>query len=141
MFTPDLLKGRTLLVTGGGSGLGAAMARRFAELGARLWLCGRREGMLEQTAAEIREATGATVQWLRCDLRDAAQVETMMEAIWADGGLDVLINNAAATFIAQTERLSARAVDAALAPTLHGTTYCTLEAGRRWIDAGRPGWC
>ena len=139
MFRTDLLRGKRILVTGGGSGLGAAMAGRFAELGASLVLCGRRVAVLTETAGHIRAATSATVEVHGCDLRDAAAVAAMFEAIWATGPLDVLVNNAAATFIAQTERLSARAADAVLAPTLHGALYCTLEAGRRWIAEGRPG--
>ena len=139
MFEKDLLKGKRILVTGGGSGLGAAMGRRFVELGADLVICGRRLELLEATAARIRSDLGGSVTTLGCDIRDGAAVEAMMETIWADAPLDVLVNNAAATFIAQTEHLSFRAADAILAPTLHGTMYCTLAAGRRWIDGGHRG--
>ncbi|MFN5883292.1 MAG: SDR family oxidoreductase [Burkholderiales bacterium] len=139
MFQTDLLAGKRILVTGGGTGLGAAMARRFAELGAGLVLTSRRPDVLEKTANEIREATGASVQVLRCDVRDPAAVEDMVEQAWAQGPLDILVNNAAANFIAQTEHLSARAADAILASTLHGTLYCTLECGKRWIANGRRG--
>ena len=139
MFQTDLLAGKRILVTGGGTGLGAAMARRFAELGAALVLTSRRPDVLEKTANEIREATGASVQVLRCDVRDPAAVEDMVEQAWAQGPLDILVNNAAANFIAQTEHLSARAADAILASTLHGTLYCTLECGKRWIANGRRG--
>src|SRR4029079_5460687 len=76
---------------------------------------------------------------IRCDIRDGASVEAMMEAIWREAPIDVLINNAAATFIAQTEHMSFRAADAILAPTLHGTMYCTLAAGKRWIDSRHKG--
>ena len=138
MFRSDLLQGKRVLVTGGGTGLGAAMAARFAELGASLVLCGRRAAVLEEAATQIR-AGGAAVEIQACDLRDAQAVEAMLDAIWQTAPLDVLVNNAAATFIAQTERLSARAVEAVLGPTLHGALYCTLGAGRRWIDGGRGG--
>jgi NAD(P)-dependent dehydrogenase (short-subunit alcohol dehydrogenase family) len=138
MFEKSLLKGKRILVTGGGSGLGAAMGRRFLELGAELVICGRRLELLEATAAEMR-ANGGTVGVQRCDIRDGAAVEVMMDAIWRDGPVDVLINNAAATFIAQSEHLSFRAADAILAPTLHGTMYCTLAAGKRWIDGKHKG--
>lgn len=138
MFQTDLLAGKRILVTGGGTGLGAAMARRFAELGASLVLTGRRTEVLEATADGIR-ALGANVQTLACDIRDADAVERMVEEAWSAGPLDVLINNAAANFIAQTEHLSTRAADAILAPTLHGTMYCTLSVGRRWIEQGRTG--
>src|SRR4051795_2032805 len=133
MFEKGLLAGKRILVTGGGSGLGAAMGRRFAELGAELIICGRRLELLEATAAEIRSEMGAKVSVARCDIRDGAAVDAMMDSVWAEAPIDVLVNNAAATFIAQTEHLSFRAADAILAPTLHGTMYCTLAAGKRWI--------
>jgi NAD(P)-dependent dehydrogenase (short-subunit alcohol dehydrogenase family) len=139
MFEKNLLANKRILVTGGGSGLGAAMARRFAELGAELVICGRRLELLEQTAAQLRGDLGAKVGVIRCDIRDGAAVEAMMEAIWRDGPLAVLVNNAAATFIAQTEHLSFRAADAILAPTLHGAMYCTLSAGKRWIEGHHKG--
>jgi NAD(P)-dependent dehydrogenase (short-subunit alcohol dehydrogenase family) len=139
MFEKGLLEGKRILVTGGGSGLGAAMGRRFVELGAGLIICGRRLEVLEATAAKLRGDFGAKVDVIRCDIRDGAGVEAMMDAIWRDAPLDILVNNAAATFIAQTERLSFRAADAILAPTLHGAMYCTLAAGKRWIEAGHNG--
>jgi len=139
MFENGLLKGRRVLVTSGGSGLGAAMGRRFLELGADLLICGRRLELLEQAAAEMRSATSGKVAIHRCDIRDGAQVDAMMHGIFAEAPIDVLVNNAAATFIAQTEHLSFRAADAILAPTLHGAMYCTLAAGRRWIEGKRKG--
>jgi NAD(P)-dependent dehydrogenase (short-subunit alcohol dehydrogenase family) len=139
MFEKGLLKGKRILVTGGGSGLGAAMGRRFLELGAELVICGRRLDRLEATAAEMRAVLGGKVVTMACDIRDGGAVEATMDAIWREAPLDVLVNNAAATFIAQTEHLSFRAADAILAPTLHGTMYCTLAAGRRWIEAKRKG--
>ena len=139
MFQSDLLAGKRILITGGGTGLGASMARRFAELGASLVLSGRRAEVLTSTAQTIREASGASVQTLTCDIRQSEAVEHMIEAAWQEGPIDVLVNNAAATFIAQTEHLSARAADAILAPTLHGALYCTLACGRRWITQQRPG--
>src|ERR1700751_3006562 len=139
MFEKGLLAGKRILVTGGGSGLGAAMARRFFELGAELIICGRRFELLEASAAEMRLAAGGEVSAIRCDIRDGGSVEAMMDAIWREGPLDILVNNAAATFISQTEHLSFRAADAILAPTLHGTMYCTLAAGKRWIDAAHKG--
>ena len=139
MFEKTLLAGKRILVTGGGSGLGAAMAKRFAELGAELTICGRRREMLDATAQHLHDETGATVHAMPCDIRDAAAVDGMMDAIWRDAPLDALINNAAATFIAQSEHLSPRAADAILAPTLHGTMYCTLAAGKRWIESNHRG--
>jgi NAD(P)-dependent dehydrogenase (short-subunit alcohol dehydrogenase family) len=139
MFEKNLLAAKRILVTGGGSGLGAAMGRRFLELGAELIICGRRLELLEATAAAMRLDPGGKVTAIRCDIRDGAAVEAMMDAIWREAPLDVLVNNAAATFIAQTEHLSFRAADAILAPTLHGAMYCTLAAGKRWIEAGHGG--
>ena len=139
MFEKSLLEGKRILVTGGGSGLGAAMGRRFVELGAKLIICGRRLELLEETAARIRGDLGREVAAIRCDIRDGAAVDAMLDEIWRGAPLDVLVNNAAATFIAQTERLSFRAADAILAPTLHGALYCTLGAGRRWLEARRRG--
>ena len=139
MFEKNLLAGKRILVTGGGSGLGAAMGRRFVELGAELIICGRRLEVLEATAVQMRSDPRGRVTAIKCDIRDGGDVDAMMDAIWRDGPLDVLVNNAAATFIAQTDRLSFRAADAILAPTLHGAMYCTLGAGRRWIDAQHKG--
>jgi len=95
--------------------------------------------MLEATAARMRGEPGGKVAAIRCDIRDGADVDAMMDAIWREAPLDILVNNAAATFIAQTEHLSFRAADAILAPTLHGAMYCTLAAGKRWIEAGHKG--
>src|SRR3954469_15968472 len=139
MFEKGLLAGKRILVTRGGSGQGAAMARRFVELGAELIICGRRLELLEQTAAQLRGERGGNVSGIRCDIRDGASVDAMMDEIWREAPLDVLVNNAAATFIAQTEHLSFRAADAILGPTLHGAMYCTLGAGKRWIEGKHNG--
>ena len=139
MFEKGLLAGKRILITGGGSGLGAAMGRRFAELGAELIICGRRLEVLEAAAAAIRAECASQAHVIRCDIRDGAAVEVMMETIWRQAPLDILVNNAAATFVARSEQLSFRAADAILAPTLHGAMYCTLAAGKRWIAAGRKG--
>jgi len=139
MFEKGLLANKRILVTGGGSGLGAAMGRRFVELGAELIICGRRLELLEATAAQMRGKLGGTVSVVRCDIRDGAAVDAMMDSVWREAPLDVLVNNAAATFIAQTEHLSFRAADAILAPTLHGAMYCTLAAGKRWIEGAHKG--
>src|SRR4030088_3480003 len=135
MFEKGLLAGKRILVSGGGTGLGAAMGRRFVELGAELIICGRRLELLEATAVQIRSDLGGKVGAIKCDIRDGAAVDAMMDAIWRDAPLDGLVNNAAATFIAQTEHLSFRAADAILAPTLHGAMYCTLSAGTTLSNA------
>ncbi len=139
MFAPGLLSGKRILVTGGGTGLGRSMARRFAELGADLVLVGRRLDVLQAAAAEIGAATDVEVTTHSVDVRDPAAVDAVMETCFAERGIDVLVNNAAANFIARTETLSHRAADAVLNITLHGPLYATTAAGRRWLAAGRPG--
>ena len=139
-FSLELLRGRKALITGGGTGLGLAMARRFAELGADIAICGRRTEVLSQAADEIRSAApGRQVSHEVCDIRDPDAVIAMMDRVWDSGAPDILVNNAAASFIAQTHMLSHRAADAVLGATLHGALYCTLEVGRRWIEAAVPG--
>ncbi len=140
MYLPDLLAGKRILITGGGTGLGKSLGRRFAALGADLIICGRRADVLEATAAEFRAASpGARITPVSCDIRDPAAVDAMMDAIWTDGPLTTLVNNAAGNFIARTEKMSPRAADAILNVSLHGAMYCTLAAGKRWISAGDPG--
>lgn len=139
MFRSDLLSGKRILVTGGGTGLGRSIAQRYLELEAELVICGRRTEVLEQTSQELRSATGGVVSFVQCDVRNADQVDAMMEQIWQSGPLDILVNNAGANFIARTDKLSARAIDAVLNIVLHGTFYCTVACGKRWIEGGRPG--
>jgi NAD(P)-dependent dehydrogenase (short-subunit alcohol dehydrogenase family) len=139
MFRTDLLQGKRILVTGGGTGLGKSIAKRYLELGADVVICGRRVEVLDAAAAELREATGCGVETHSCDIRDADAIDQMMSKIWAKAPLDVLVNNAAANFIARTESLSPRAIDAVLNIVLHGSFYCTTNVGRRWIEAGRKG--
>jgi len=139
MFQADLLRGKRVLITGGGSGLGKSMGRRFLELGAELAICGRREAVLEETAAEFETAFPGRASWHACDIRDAEALEAMIEAIWRDRPLDVLVNNAAGNFLAKSETLSPRAVDAVVRIVLNGTANATLACGRRWLEAGRPG--
>ena len=136
MFQTDLLKGKRILITGGGTGLGFSMGRRFLELGAGLVICGRRAEVLREAAAKLGGDTGGKVETQVCDVRDADAVETMVEAIWAEGPLDCLVNNAAGNFIARSEELSPRAIDAVLGIVLHGSAYCTTACGRRWLKTG-----
>jgi NAD(P)-dependent dehydrogenase (short-subunit alcohol dehydrogenase family) len=139
MFQNDLLKGRTILITGGGTGLGRAMALRFAELGGQLFLAGRREDPLKETVADIR-AKGARAAYTLADIRDFAAVEAMVAAAEKEfGSVDTLINNAAGNFIARTEKLSPNAFNAVIGIVLQGTFYCTLALGRKWIEAQQPG--
>lgn len=133
MFQSNLLKGKRILVTGGGSGLGKVMAQRYAELGADLVICGRRVEVLDEAAREIAKATQRSVETYPCDVRNPEAVETMVEAIFQKGPLHGLVNNAAGNFISRTEDLSHRAVDAVLGIVLHGTAYVTLACGKRWL--------
>jgi NAD(P)-dependent dehydrogenase (short-subunit alcohol dehydrogenase family) len=140
VFREDLLKGKRILVTGGGTGLGREMAAKFAELGAALYLCGRRKSVLDRTAAELMEKHGGPVKCHAVDIRDAAAVDAMVQAIWDDGGpLTGLVNNAAGNFISRTEDLSPRGFDAVANIVLHGTFYVTQAVGRRWIAGGNKG--
>jgi len=137
MFTRDLLRGKRILITGGGTGLGKGMAQRFLELGAVVYICGRREEMLKQTAAEF--AAKGTIHGIACDVRSLESVEGMVEAIWKDGALDVLVNNAAGNFIARTEDLSPGAWNSVIGIVLMGTLNCTMACGRRWLTGGHKG--
>jgi NAD(P)-dependent dehydrogenase (short-subunit alcohol dehydrogenase family) len=139
MFRTDLLAGKRALITGGGTGLGKSIGRRYLELGAELYICGRRADVLEATCAELSSATGGKAHAVVCDVRDPDSVDALLTRIWQRGPLDILVNNAAANFIARTDKLSHRAVDAVLGIVLHGSFYCTLGCGRRWIEAARPG--
>lgn len=140
MYANDLLAGKKILITGGGTGLGKSIGKRYLELGAELVIAGRRKEVLDATAEEFRAALpGARVATVQADVRDAESVEAMMEEVWRSGPLDVLLCNAAANFIARTETLSSRAVDAVLDIVLHGSFYCAIAAGKRWIAEGRPG--
>jgi NAD(P)-dependent dehydrogenase (short-subunit alcohol dehydrogenase family) len=139
MFQPDLLAGKRILITGGGTGLGKSMGRRFLELGAGLAICGRRAEVLEATAREHEKATGGVVTAHACDVRDADAVEAMVERLLEDGPLHALVNNAAGNFVARSEELSPRAIDAVVGIVLRGSVSCTLACGRRWLAAGQPG--
>jgi NAD(P)-dependent dehydrogenase (short-subunit alcohol dehydrogenase family) len=139
VFRSDLLAGKRVLVTGGGTGLGFSMGRRFVELGAHLVICGRREGVLKSAADKIEAEFGRRADVHPCDIRDPDAVEAMIDRIWSDRPLDILVNNAAGNFIARSETLSPRGLDAVLGIVLHGTGYATLACGRRWIAEGRGG--
>jgi NAD(P)-dependent dehydrogenase (short-subunit alcohol dehydrogenase family) len=139
MFQADLLRGKKVLVTGGGTGLGKSMGRRFLELGAELVICGRREEVLAETVAEFHTDYLGRASWRACDIRDGEAVERVVGGIWQDGPLDVLVNNAAGNFLAKSETLSPRAVDAVVGIVLGGTANMTLACGRRWLAEARAG--
>jgi NAD(P)-dependent dehydrogenase (short-subunit alcohol dehydrogenase family) len=139
MFQSDLLHPKRILITGGGTGLGKAMAHRFLQLGATVYICGRREDVLERTAAELSAATNGPIHALACDVRNLDAVEAMIDSIWEAGALDVLVNNAAGNFIARTEELSPRAFQSVIGIVLLGTLHATMACGRRWLKAGHKG--
>lgn len=139
-FQPDLLAGKAILVTGGGTGLGRAMGERFLQLGATVVISSRREAVLRAAADEMMAAHGGRVVPIACDVRDPEAVARTVADAWEQcGGLDGLVNNAAGNIASPTERLSHRAVDSVLGIVLHGSFYCTLELGKRWLEAGRKG--
>jgi NAD(P)-dependent dehydrogenase (short-subunit alcohol dehydrogenase family) len=119
MFHKDLLQHKRILITGGGTGLGKGMAARFLELGATVYICGRREEVLKATADELK-AKGP-IHAIPCDVRSLEAVEQMIESIWKEGALDILVNNAAGNFIARTEELSPRAWESVINIVLMGT--------------------
>ena len=144
MFQKDLLQGKRILITGGGTGLGKATAQRFLELGAEVYICGRRQDVLAATEQELHERTGGggdkkKIHSLPCDVRDGAKVEEMIGAVWNEGPLDVLMNNAAGNFLARTEDLSLGAFQSVIGIVLMGTLHTTLACGRRWLAAARGG--
>ena len=134
MFERDLLKGRAIFLTGGGTGLGRSMALRFAELGARLFLVGRREDPLRQTCDEILHVGGRAAHAI-CDVRDYGAVEAAAaKAEQQFGEIHALVNNAAGNFIARTEKLSPNAFNAVVGIVLTGSFHCTQVFGKRWIQ-------
>src|SRR5216684_9350866 len=137
MFQPNLLHNKRILITGGGTGLGKGMAHRFLELGAEVYICGRRQDVLNDTAKEL--AAQGPIHALPCDVRNVDAVETMIDAIWKDGPLDILVNNAAGNFIARTEELSPRAFESVIGIVLMGTLHATMACGRRWLKSAHPG--
>jgi NAD(P)-dependent dehydrogenase (short-subunit alcohol dehydrogenase family) len=139
MFQKDLLQGKRILITGGGTGLGKAAAQRFLELGGEVYICGRRQEVLAATEAELRELTGGEIHSHACDVRDAAGVEKLIESIWESGPLDVLMNNAAGNFLARTEELSLGAFQSVIGIVLLGTLHTTMACGRRWLAAKKKG--
>ena len=140
MFQPDLMAGQRILVTGGGTGLGKAMAERFLSLGADVAICGRRQSVCDETAAAWRaQFPKARIDTFGVDIRIAQNVEEMIDSLWRSGGLTGLVNNAAGNFIAPTESLSPRAFDAIAGIVFHGSFYVTQAIGKRWVAEAKAG--
>lgn len=140
-FRADVLAGKRILITGGGTGLGKELARHFVAHGAAVHICGRREAVLGQAVAELRTAAqhGGTAAFHVCDVREAEQIDAMVERIWADGPLTGLVNNAAANFIAPSIDISPRGFAAVRSTVMDGALFATLACGKRWIAQGLPG--
>lgn len=140
MFKNGLLKGKRILITGGGTGLGKEIAAKYLELGADLWLAGRRGPVLQETAAQLKKTFGGKVETHAVDIRDAAAVDAMVQRIWDEAGpLTGLVNNAAGNFISPTKDLSPNGFNAIANTVFHGTFYVTHAVGKRWIAGGHRG--
>jgi len=139
MFKDDLLKGQRILVTGGGTGLGKVMAEKFLELGAELFICGRRKSVCDATAFELADKTGGQVTSYGVDIRNAAAVDEMIADIFKTAPLTGLVNNAAGNFISRSEDLSPKGFDAVANIVMHGTFYVTHAVGKRWIAGKHRG--
>jgi NAD(P)-dependent dehydrogenase (short-subunit alcohol dehydrogenase family) len=139
MFNDQLLAGRRILVTGGGTGLGKGMATKFLQLGAEVHICSRRKAVCDETATELMGEYGGRVVSHGVDIRNAMAVDEMIEAIWTGGPLTDLINNAAGNFVSRTQDLSPRGFDAVANIVMHGTFYVTHAVGKRWIAGGHRG--
>ncbi|NQW28335.1 MAG: SDR family oxidoreductase [Flammeovirgaceae bacterium] len=140
MLKEDVFKGKVMVVTGGGTGLGKSMATYFSKLGASVVICSRKFEVLEKTAQEIHDLTGNKVLPIACDVRIYEQVEQVInETERLLGPIDVLLNNAAGNFVSPTERLSHRAFDTVVDIVLKGSYNFTLAMGKNWISAKRPG--
>jgi len=138
-FRPDLLRGKTTLITGGGTGLGRSMALRLAGLGARIAVVGRRPEPLQEVVGKIR-ASGAQAAATTCDVRDPAAVEAALDRIEAElGPVNQLVNSAAGNFLCASEDLSPNAFDAVVRIVLYGSVHCTLALGRRLIQRRQKG--
>jgi len=140
MFKEGLFKGKRILVTGGGTGLGKEIAAKYLGLGAEVWIAGRRGPVLEQTAKELMGAHGGTVRTHAVDIRDAQAVDAMVQRIWDETGpLTGLVNNAAGNFISPTKDLTPNGFNAIANIVFHGTFYVTHAVGGRWIAGGHKG--
>lgn len=134
MLQKDALKNKTVVVTGGGSGLGKAMSQYFLELGAKVVITSRNEDKIQKAAQELTQLTSGEVLAVPCDVRHYDQVEAVVQSTNKHfGSVDVLVNNAAGNFISPTERLSANAFDTIIDIVLKGTKNCTLAFGKHWI--------
>ena len=135
MLRDGALKGKNIVVTGGGSGLGKSMTKYFLELGAQVAITSRNMDKLQKVSEELEQETGGVCFPVPCDVRNYDEVEQMKDQVFEKfGSVDILLNNAAGNFISPTERLSHRAFDIIIDIVLKGTKNCTLAFGKHWID-------
>lgn len=140
MLKPGSLKGKTIIVTGGGTGLGKSMGKYMLELGANLVITSRKKDVLDKTAAELELQTGGKVLPIVCDVRKYEEIiNVIVETQKKFGEINGVLNNAAGNFICPTERLSHRAFDIIVDIVLKGTYYMTLAIGKHWIEKKQPG--
>ncbi|HWA35643.1 MAG TPA: SDR family oxidoreductase [Cyclobacteriaceae bacterium] len=140
MLKPDAFKGKTIIITGGGTGLGRSMGKYLLELGANLVISSRKKDVLDKAAAELQNETGGKVLAVACDIRKYDEIEGLLSSAEKEfGRIDAVLNNAAGNFISPTERLSHRAFDIVVDIVLKGTYYVTLAAGKNWIAKKQPG--
>ncbi len=139
LYNQEIFKDEHIVVTGGGTGLGKAMAMRFASLGAKITICGRREEPLLETAREITD-NGGKAEGISCNLKEYEAVEAMIvEAENRQGNVTKLVNNAAGNFLAPTESLTPNGFDAIVKTNLYGSFYATQACGKRWIERKHAG--
>ncbi|KRO34846.1 MAG: short-chain dehydrogenase [SAR86 cluster bacterium BACL1 MAG-121105-bin34] len=134
MFKDDVLKGKKILVTGGGTGLGKEMSEHYIQHGAEVVICGRRESVLAETANEFKDKYDAKVRYQALDIRSAQDVDDFINTIFQEGPLHGLVNNAAGNFISPTKDLSSRGFDAIANIVFHGTFYVTHAVGKKWLE-------
>lgn len=140
MLKPGSFKGKTIIITGGGTGLGRSMGKYMLELGANLVITSRKKDVLEKAANELMQQTGGNVLAVPCDVRKYEEIENVISQAEATfGQIHGVLNNAAGNFISPTERLSHRAFDIVVDIVLKGTYYTTLAAGKNWITKKQPG--
>ena len=140
MFQDGLLKGKNILITGGGTGLGKEIAGKYLQLGANVWIAGRRGGVLEATAKELMAQHRGSVRTHAVDIRDFAAVDAMALRIWDESGpLTGLVNNAAGNFISPTKDLTPNGFNAIANIVFHGSFYVTHSVGKRWIEGANKG--
>jgi NAD(P)-dependent dehydrogenase (short-subunit alcohol dehydrogenase family) len=140
MLKPGSLKGKVIIITGGGTGLGKSMGKYLLELGANVVITSRKLDVLQRAAEEMEKEKGGRVLPVACDVRKYDEIEKVIQQAETEfGQIDGIINNAAGNFISPTERLSHRAFDIVVDIVLKGTYYTTLAAGKNWISKKQSG--